>query len=517
MKITWKNVSLCLLGLLIIHLSACEKEETRSLSKEVIRPVKLRTVMMQAGTNLNNSFSGTAKGVKESVLSFRVPGVLQKLQLEVGNPAALESIAAVLDDRDYLLKVKDLNNQLKSAEANLSQLVKGARTEDLRILESKLKSAHVAENNAQSTVKSAESAIRSAESAIRGSEAQVRSAESNIGSAESAVQSAISARDTAKKDYDRVVQLYAKQAASKSSLDRARTTLDQQQNQLEQAKNQLEQAKNQLEQAKTQLEQSKNQLEQTKIQQQQAINQWEQANQNIETAQNELKKARAGGRAEEIEAQQARVQSIRANLIQAQANLADTQLKIPFAGIIAEKHVSNFEQISAGQPVYTLVDIEKIEVQISVPESMIGRVSASQEVRVNFLNFPEKNFAAQITKVGVSADPKTLTFPVFVQMENPEQQILPGMTANVLINIQQQISTYPTIPINAIVQDKVNQNKYVWVFDPDQSTVSKRTVVLGLLNQEEVEILQGLQHGNQIVVAGVHSLTDGMKVKKLVP
>lgn len=428
-----KRTSILLLAIFALSglvLTGCGKEDN-SKKAEVIRPVKIRKVGKGGFGNNNNSFSGTARGIRESVLSFRVNGTLEKMDYEVGQEVKGESVAAILDDRDYRISVNGLKNQLRSAEAELVQLRKGGRAEDIRILESKLKSA--------------KAAVSSARSAFR----------------------------TSQSEKERIQRLYTKKAASKRDFDNSQSDLDLKQSQLEQAE------------------------------------------QDVETARKELEKSKAGGRKEEVDAQEANVRATKSNLEQARASLLDTKLKFPFDGVISEKHVSNYEQVNAGAAIYTLVDVKKIEIQISVPDSMISMIHYGQNVNIDFTNFPGEKFFGKITKIGISADKQTLTYPVFVEVNNSDNKIRPGMTAEVVLLSKTEQVSYPTVPVDAILLDKVTQQQYVWVMDAEERLPKKRVIKLGPLKGNEVEVINGLKDGELVITAGVHQIEENMKVRIL--
>ena len=445
------------LFLMIVVFVACEQPKKESPKEEIIRPVKVRIVQKQVGGVSKNSFSGTAKASKEAVISFRVSGTLEKLNFKVGQSVRKNQIAAKLEDRDYQFEVERLTNQLQSAQAQLDQLRSGARSEDIQILESSLQNAMSAERSARSAITSAESQVSSAQSA----------------------------QETAETDFQRVAQMYAKRAASKQKFDQTKTTLDQRKTQLKQAQIQLEQARNQ----------------------------WEQSKQTIRQAQQELDKAKSGGRREEIRAQEGSVKSIQSSLLRTKASVEDTVLTIPFNGVISTKHVSNFQQVSLGVPIYTIIDIDTIEVQTSIPEALINQVNEGQTVEVEFLNFPDRKYKGNIIKIAATADTQTLTYPIFIEIENRDRLIRQGMTASVTLSFERTTTSFPTVPLSSILEDKVTQIRYVWVFDESTQTTTRRDVVLGNIFKEEIEILVGVDDGEMIVTAGVTRISEGMKVR----
>ncbi len=441
-----------------LALSSCEQKE-EIIEKKTIRPVKVRLIGEGQITQRNNSFSGTAKGIREALLSFRVPGVLKSLAYEVGQNVKAGAIGAKLDQNDYLLSINTLENQINGAKARLQQMQTGSRSEDIEILESK---------------------IASARASVRSSEAAHKSGISNEKSAKSGLELATT-------ENKRINVLYSKQAASKKDVDRAHSNLEVKKAQWEQAVNQIEQLKNQL----------------------------EQANLNVKTGEKEMEKAKAGGRKEEIEAQESEIKALSSNLSKAKSNLRYTNLRIPFSGIISKRHVSNFEQVGAGNPIYKLVDVKEVEVQISVPDSLISNLYRGQKVKISFISLPKRSFLGKVSKIGISADQRTLTFPVFVKLSNPGKKIRPGMTANVVFQITTNTTSYPTIPIHTILQDKVNNTKFVWLYDQETKTVRRQEILLGSLQAEEVEVVQGIKQGDILIIAGIHKIRENMKVRLL--
>jgi multidrug efflux pump subunit AcrA (membrane-fusion protein) len=401
--------------ILFAVLLACKNQEPPAPPETVIRPVKVLRIGMIASRSNEKTFSGVAEAIESPTLSFRVPGVLQTLVGAVGNFRNEGEEIASLDPRDFILAVKDFENQLNSAQAKLDEILTGAREEDILKLE-----------------------------------AEIRSLES--------------AKTTALLEYKRVQQLYANDVAAKSRLDKARSDLDL-------------------------------------------------AIANLETKHQELAIAMKGGREEEVRAQEATIKSIESNLEKTKASLVDTQLRMPFDGMISVKHVSNFEQINAGQEIFDVVQIDSVEVQISIPESMIAFVKKGQQVDGQFLTIPNKKFKGKITKVGVAADKTTLTYPVWSEFDNPNKEILPGMSANIFMIFRSRGTQYPVLPIHSVLEDKVSKNKYVWKFDPSSSTAKKITVAIGIIVQNNIEIKKGLKKGDLIIIAGLDQLEEGMKVR----
>jgi multidrug efflux pump subunit AcrA (membrane-fusion protein) len=375
------------------------------------------TLPSNTSSKVTTVFSGVAEGIEEITLSFRVAGVLQTLPTEVGDKKKKGAVLATLDQRDFILEVRNLEGQLKTAEAELDVLKKGERLENIRKLEAQ---------------------ILSLKSTLR----------------------------TAELEYQRVQQLYVNDAASKARLDQAKSDGD------------LSKA-------------------------------------NMEAAKQELIMATTGAREEDIRAQEAKIISIQAKLDRAIADREYTILYMPFDGVISKRPISNFEQILKRQKIFEVAAMDRIEVRISIPDSMIANIKRGLSVLVEFLSLRKKKFSGKITKVGLSADRATLTFPVWVEIPNPKREILPGMPAEVALTLPRRGGKNFMLPIDTVLEDKVSGEKYVWVVVPSDQTAIHKAVRIGNLVGDLIEITDGLEAGDVIIVAGLDQLGEGMKVRLL--
>jgi RND family efflux transporter MFP subunit len=122
-----------------------------------------------------------------------------------------------------------------------------------------------------------------------------------------------------------------------------------------------------------------------------------------------------------------------------------------------------------------------------------------------------------IREIAKEADPTTQTFRVRAAMEAPKNvQILPGMTATVTVTFHRAsiLGNQLLVPVSAVMTPAGGQGPVVWVIGPDQK-VSPRLVKVGAVTGGRIEIVEGLQPGDRIVVAGVTQLRDGQKVRDL--
>lgn len=225
----------------------------------------------------------------------------------------------------------------------------------------------------------------------------------------------------------------------------------------------------------------------------------------------ELEKAKRGAREEEIEAMEAKIAGLEANLKTARNSLQDTVLLAPFTGYVAQKFVENYDTVAAGHPIVALLDCSQIEVSVGVPEEVALQENRFREFECEFDAYPGRLFPAKLKELGHSIQSGKQAYPLSVIVTPPEDlNLRPGMAATVRINIAQP-TTVCCYPAAAVVSDQAEA--FAWIVDPATSAVQRRPVKVGQLTAQGIEILDGIRPGEWVVVAGAHFLHEGQKVR----
>ena len=208
----------------------------------------------------------------------------------------------------------------------------------------------------------------------------------------------------------------------------------------------------------------------------------------------------------DAEATRAQMVAKERDLALAQRQLDYTTLEAATDGSIAEKLAEVKENVRPNQPVLKMVSGTKPEVDIQMPETMIGYLSPGQLAGIRFPALGGEVFQGQVIKIGVATTGATTTFPVTLLLADPKRQIRSGMTAEVVFLAPGPESVrVPSIAVEADLE-----GSYVYLVE--DNVVVRRPVVVGELLGDEIEVLEGLQGGEQVVVAGLKSLTPGQKV-----
>ncbi len=195
------------------------------------------------------------------------------------------------------------------------------------------------------------------------------------------------------------------------------------------------------------------------------------------------------------------------NVKKAQLDLDKTKIRAPFSGIITDIKVSPGEHVSVGRELFTLVNISKIKVHAKVLESEIGKMQVGREVDLKFSAYPGKAFKGKVSAISPVVNPEFKTCKVFIDVENPKEELKPGMHAEV--EIAAEIHKNKLL----VSQDAIltrSQRKLLFVVE--DGLAKWRYVEIGLENEDFAEILDGVKAGEQVIVEGHFTLAHDARV-----
>jgi RND family efflux transporter MFP subunit len=190
-------------------------------------------------------------------------------------------------------------------------------------------------------------------------------------------------------------------------------------------------------------------------------------------------------------------------------NLKDTKLYSPIKGVLLKRGVEEGEIIDQGLPVFAVSDIYKVKVNAAVPEMELHYLKIGATAKV-YIASVDSTFLGIIEEIGTLAEPTTRSFPVKIEVKNPNLLIRPGMTAEVHIETG-KTKNIITVPSGAVLRD-VDNSAYVFVTDTSKSQAFKRKVSLGNIVGDNIEVVSGLNPGETLVVAGQHKLSNGTSI-----
>ena len=197
-----------------------------------------------------------------------------------------------------------------------------------------------------------------------------------------------------------------------------------------------------------------------------------------------------------------------ASLKQAQVDHDKGFVRSPIIGMINRRFVDPGEFVNRGDPVAQLVNVDKIKVEVQVPELDIPFIRAGESTLVKIDALPEKSISGRIDFVSFEADPATKTFLARIIIENPKHEIRPGMIARVAF-LKRIVPNAIVVPLFCII-DRGGERI---VFVEEDGIAHARTVSIGVIDRDNVQITSGLKAGENLIVVGQRDLEEGMKVR----
>ena len=186
----------------------------------------------------------------------------------------------------------------------------------------------------------------------------------------------------------------------------------------------------------------------------------------------------------------------------------DMYLRAPRAGVIGYRNVEAGEIVSAGTKVFSLVDNSHLNVDCTLAESDAAILKPGMEVEVT-IDALGADYPGKIVYVSPAMDDTSKTYQVRIELETDSDEMKAGLFAHTAIDILQRRATL-CVPKEAVLSR--NGRQMLFVVDAD-GKVESREVKIGLMNDAEVEILDGIEPGDTVVVTNQDKLQDGKKVE----
>jgi len=231
-----------------------------------------------------------------------------------------------------------------------------------------------------------------------------------------------------------------------------------------------------------------------------------QAQTQLETAQQHLRSLNSVSRQEAVKGAQAQANAAKAHADTLGVQLSYARILSPINGIVADRPANTGEMVAAGMPMISIVDISQVRAIANVPVKDAASIRVGRPARVAG---PDGDIPGTVTVVSPSANPNATTVEVWVQIANPGERLKPGATARVSI-IAETIQNTLVVPTSALLNGDEGKQK-VMVISAD-SVAHERPVTVGVRQGARVQILSGIQPGDQVVVSGGLGLEDKGKV-----
>jgi membrane fusion protein (multidrug efflux system) len=198
----------------------------------------------------------------------------------------------------------------------------------------------------------------------------------------------------------------------------------------------------------------------------------------------------------------------RANVKQARVEYDRGFTRAPISGLVNHLFVKEGEFVDRGKPFVEMVNVDQVNVNVNVPELDVRFLKKGQKTMVRVDAFPEREVLGTIDFVAYKADPATKTFLAKVRVDNRGHEIRPGMIARVAF-LRRLIPDALSAPLFALI-DKGGERI---LFVEKDGVAHARTVSIGIIEGDRVQITGGLEPGDRLIVTGQREVEEGMKVQ----
>lgn len=207
----------------------------------------------------------------------------------------------------------------------------------------------------------------------------------------------------------------------------------------------------------------------------------------------------------------AMVRTAKANLNIAQRNVGETSIRAPFTGRVSSRSVSPGEMVSPGIPLITIIQDHVMKVDLALSEREIMLVHKDMTVKVNFPSIPGKIFQGKITRIGVAADRASGSFPVRIEIDNSNYELLSGMRANLEIELK-IVKDSIVLTRDHIV--KIAGSNFAFIAQEQEGEMIAKAIKVEIQDTfgQDVLIASGLEMGQKLVVVGQNSLKDNTPI-----
>lgn len=223
------------------------------------------------------------------------------------------------------------------------------------------------------------------------------------------------------------------------------------------------------------------------------------------------------------EAARAAVNQLKAGLKSAKEQLNDSFIKAPISGIISTRTYNVGDQTSPQFPAFTIVQMDKIKINIDIVESQIALIIPNQRVNITVNTYPGDVFTGIVNKIYPTINPMTRTVKCEIIIDNPDYRLKPGGFARVEI-VTDEHENVLVVPKYAIIEKtsleylggeitntRINTKNYVFIVK--NSVALMQQIETDIVNKNYAEVISGLNGGEDIITIGQYNISDSSMVE----
>ena len=232
-----------------------------------------------------------------------------------------------------------------------------------------------------------------------------------------------------------------------------------------------------------------------------------QAQSQFETAQQHLKSLETVGRTEQLKSAQAQMEAAKAHYESAQAQVSYAEVQSPMTGVVSDRPLNIGEMASSGSALLSIVDISRVVARANVPVHEAASIKIGRPATISG---PGGQLDGKVTVVSPAVDPNTTTVQVWVEALNPGERLKLGSTVQISVDAG-EIPDAIVVPVSALLASESGGEK-IMVAGSD-GLAHEHSVQVGIRSGDDVQIVSGINPGDQVITEGGLGLDDKGKIQ----
>jgi multidrug efflux pump subunit AcrA (membrane-fusion protein) len=247
-------------------------------------------------------------------------------------------------------------------------------------------------------------------------------------------------------------------------------------------------------------------LDQSSVEIIQARNQYSIAQKHLDTLQ-------AIGKQQQLKAAAGQLESAKGKYLGAEAQLSYSEIRSPIDGVVTDRPLYPGEMAAAGTAIVTVMDISAVIAKAHIPQTEAALLKVGDEGTMTVPGL-EEPVEGTVTVVSPALDPNSTTVEVWLEAKNPKQQLKPGTSVQLSLTAK-TVNDALVVPASAVISAP-DGSSVVMVVGND-GRAHQKAVKLGIRQDDDVQILEGVTASDKVVATGAYGLPDNAKIKVETP
>lgn len=209
---------------------------------------------------------------------------------------------------------------------------------------------------------------------------------------------------------------------------------------------------------------------------------------------------------------ESRVRQAEDRLASIDTQLSFTNIRAPITGIVTDQFQFEGEYVASGARIVNIADISEIIVKAQFSDTVVANLKVGDAATVLPTDLPGERMGGKVTLISRSTDPQNRTVEIWVTLGNGAGRLRAGGAAQVTVSANQTEDAV-TVPASAVTLDASNSNEGTVMVVGADGLAHETKVAIGIRTKDNVQITEGLQGGEEVIVEGNYALPDGTKVE----